>query len=121
MGYLKCENFLCGMINKRIGLAVLKECGINIGGEVSSLTDEQILKIARCLKEYTLNVTGVCTRENAQVTGGGADLSEFDEFLLSKKQKNLYACGEVLDVWGDCGGFNLSWAWASAHAVSENI
>ena len=121
MRYLKCEDFFCGMANKRIGIAVLKECGINTGGAVASLTDASLLKIARCIKGYRLNVTGMCEKNNAQVTGGGADLAEFDEFLQSKKQQGLYACGEVLDVWGDCGGFNLSWAWASAHAVSESI
>ena len=53
--------------------------------------------------------------ENAQVTAGGAELSGFDpETLESKVVPGLFACGEVLDVDGDCGGFNLQWAWSSA-------
>ena len=55
----------------------------------------------------------------AQVTAGGIALSEVDPSTLeSRKVPGLYLAGEVLDVDGDCGGFNLQWAWASAHAAA---
>ena len=58
---------------------------------------------------------------NAQATSGGADLKEFDMGLMSKKCNGLFAIGEVLDVDGDCGGYNLQWAWSSANAVSKSV
>ena len=59
--------------------------------------------------------------KNAQVTAGGIDLSEFNKDTLESKIVNkLYACGEVLDVDGDCGGFNLQWAWSSGYIVGLN-
>ena len=59
--------------------------------------------------------------KNAQVTAGGADLSEFNKDTLESKLINgLYACGEILDVDGDCGGFNLQWAWSSGFTAGLN-
>ena len=53
---------------------------------------------------------------NAQVTKGGADTAEFDDATMeSKKVSGLYACGEILDIDGDCGGYNLQWAWSSGY------
>jgi hypothetical protein len=66
------------------------------------------------LKNWTFTVTGVKGYAHAQVTGGGCCLSEFDpRDMQSKKVPGLYAAGEVLDVYGDCGGYNLHWAWAT--------
>ncbi len=55
----------------------------------------------------------------AQVTAGGIKLDEIKNTLESKKEKGLYFCGEVLDVDGDCGGFNLSWAWSSGWVAGK--
>ena len=65
------------------------------------------------------NINGTGDFENAQVTCGGAVLDEFTNDLESKKCKGLYAIGEVLDVDGKCGGYNLSWAFNSALIVSS--
>ena len=67
------------------------------------------------LTGWTIPVTGVQGFEQAQVTAGGISLKDFDwDTMESKRVPGLYAAGEVLDVDGDCGGFNLQWAWASA-------
>ena len=65
---------------------------------------------------FALPITGTCGFDQAQVTAGGLRTEEFDpETLESRVVPGLYACGEVLDVDGDCGGFNLQWAWSSGH------
>ena len=63
-------------------------------------------------------MTGVCGFDQAQVTAGGLRTAEFDaETLESRLVPGLFAVGEVLDVDGDCGGFNLQWAWSSGRAA----
>ena len=52
---------------------------------------------------------------------GGLDIREFDENLMSLKVKGAYAIGEALDIDGDCGGYNLQWAWSSAKAAAVSI
>ena len=71
---------------------------------------------------FTVEVTGVRGFDFAQVTAGGADCREFDrETMQSKRIKNLYACGEALNVDGGCGGYNLQWAWSSGRAAGEAV
>ena len=67
-----------------------------------------------------MNVKGTDSFDNAQVTAGGIRTKEFDpETLESRIVKNLFACGEVLDIDGDCGGYNLQWAWASGYTAGR--
>ena len=82
----------------------------------AGLTDSDLERIARQTKRFALPITGTCGFDQAQVTAGGLRTEEFDpETLESRVVPGLYACGEVLDVDGDCGGFNLQWAWSSGH------
>lgn len=70
-------------------------------------------RLASVIKNFNFNVIGVNGWENAQVTSGGALTDEFNANLESKLAGGLYAAGEVLNIDGDCGGYNLHWAWAS--------
>ena len=72
-------------------------------------------------KNFTLAVTGTLGFDYAQVTKGGIPLSETDESLQSNYQKDLYFIGEILDVDGECGGYNLQWAYSSAKTVADAI
>ena len=110
------ENYLVGMFHKRVGQTALKAAGIApLSREAGSLSAGEIRALAAQLKGWRLPVTGTMGLANAQVTAGGADLSGFyPETLESKLVPGLFACGEVLDIDGDCGGFNLQWAWSSA-------
>ncbi len=122
LGYLQTSEFLGGYLNKKIGQAVLKYCGItDFNAPASNLTDAQLTNLAKTTKCFKLEISGVLDATHAQACGGGVHLSEFTEHLESTKTKNLFACGEVLDVLGDCGGYNLTWAWASAYAVATGI
>ena len=125
--HIELENFLCGFLNKRIAMAVIKYANIGAFSDTAlSLTDEKLKKLCNALKNFKLDVTGTKGTQNAQVMGGGASLSDFyTDTLESKKSGGLFACGEVLDVYGDCGGYNLTWAWASGFVcgcgVAESI
>ena len=73
------------------------------------------------IKKFKLDVLGFGPMQNAQVATGGLSLEEFNDDLSSKIIEGAYATGEVLDIDGECGGFNLYWAWASSIIVAESI
>ncbi|MEE1187325.1 MAG: aminoacetone oxidase family FAD-binding enzyme [Acutalibacteraceae bacterium] len=114
------ENLLLGLINKRIGFCILKKSKIPVSGNSYEISQIQIKNLVSNLLNFEVVVKGVCGFDNAQTTVGGIDLSEFDENLQSLNCKNLYSCGEILDVDGDCGGFNLQWAWSSGYIAGES-
>lgn len=117
------ENFLVGMFHKRVGQAAMKAAGITpLSREAGSLSGGELRMLAAQLKSWKLPVTGTMGLANAQVTAGGAELSEFDsETMESRLVPGLFACGEVLDIDGDCGGFNLQWAWSSAMLAARSM
>ena len=82
--------------------------------------EEALAALAHTCKHFELPVTGTCGFDQAQVTAGGLRTDEFDPHTLqSRLVPGLYACGEVLDVDGDCGGYNLQWAWSSGHLAGQ--
>lgn len=110
-----------GMINKRLGQVITKSCGININSLLCELTVRDIAAISKKVKHFELTSKGTAGFENAQVTAGGAQTTQFFDCLMSKKVKGLFAVGEVLNVDGDCGGYNLAFAWASANAAANGV
>ena len=73
------------------------------------------------MKSFRVFLSGAKGFEGAQVTRGGADVSEFSaDTMQSEKMKNLFCAGEILDVDGGCGGFNLQWAFSSGMCAGEN-
>jgi len=120
MPSLTLENLLTGMVHNRLGRMVLKYVGYDINSPVTSLTEEDAVKIAAAVKSFTLPVTGTLGFDDAQVTVGGIKTDEFDvKTMESRLVPGLYAAGEVLDVDGECGGFNLQWAWSSGHLAGR--
>ena len=88
---------------------------------INEISEDNLNKICELCKNFRVYVTSSKGFENAQVTRGGADVTEFDaDSLESLKIKGLFATGELLDVDGGCGGFNLQWAWSSGMAAGEN-
>lgn len=108
---LKLNNIFTGFLNKQLGLVLLKSA--NISGDTSCLKSDDIKKLATIVKGFSFIITGDTGWQNAQVTAGGIMTKDFNENLESKKVKNLYAAGEIFNIDGDCGGYNLQWAWAS--------
>ena len=103
------EELLCGMVNNQIGRAIMRQANGDMQKAVS------------LLKKFELPVTGSLGFDYAQVTKGGVPLNETDERLQSVFVNGLYFAGEILDVDGECGGFNLQWAYSSACAVADAI
>lgn len=120
--YLTLENLFTGFLNKKVGVYLLKRCGISpMTKTVSELTIHEIKKIASKVKSLDFDITDTNGFDNAQVTAGGIKCSEFDRYTMeSKKIKRLYAAGEMLDVDGDCGGFNLQWAFSSGFVAAKS-
>ncbi|MBE6914280.1 MAG: aminoacetone oxidase family FAD-binding enzyme [Ruminococcaceae bacterium] len=114
------NQILIGTVQSRLGQMLCKAAGLS-GGESAAEVDERRLRaLARVMRDFRLPITGVSGFENAQVTAGGVKTAEFDaQTLRSRLVPGLYACGEVLDIDGDCGGFNLQWAWASGLLAGE--
>ena len=122
MSHLTMENYFNGMINKKLGQFLSKVSGIEkLSKPVKDLSDSDIRKLCTVLKKYRMKILETTGFKNAQVTAGGVSLDEVNiETLESKIVKGLYFSGEVLDVYGECGGFNLQWAWASGYIAGEN-
>ena len=115
MGAHEASTLLVGSCHTRLGQMLCKAAGFT-SQRAADLTDSDLERIARQVKRFALPITGTCGFDQAQVTAGGLRTEEFDpETLESRVVPGLYACGEVLDVDGDCGGFNLQWAWSSGH------
>ncbi len=109
------EQFFLGLVHARLGMAVLKRAGIGpLSRPCASLTQAELSALCRAVSDFTLAVTGVQGFDSAQATAGGIDTRDFDpETMASRLHEGLYAAGEVLNVDGDCGGYNLLFAWAS--------
>lgn len=120
--YLNLDEFFTGFLQKRLGQVILKVAGCKLTDSVKILDEKQIEKIAKIIKNFEFNVTGTTGFVNSQVTAGGLDTTQFDnKTMMSKTNKGLYAVGEILDIDGDCGGFNLQWAWSSAMCACDSI
>ena len=111
----EAAEFLTGLVAKRIGQQLSKAAGIApLSRACGTISEEELRQLSALLCDWRLQVRGVRGFDGAQVTAGGADTRGFSpETLESKTARGLYAAGEVLDVDGDCGGYNLQWAWAS--------
>lgn len=114
------EDILSGIINNKLAYALTKDLKI-YNKKVKTLSFDETKKLIFNLKNMNFNVIETGGFDTCQVTSGGADLNDFTINLESKKHKGLYAIGEVLDVDGKCGGYNLCWAFNSAIIVSNDI
>lgn len=120
------EELLTGILHNRLGRVLTKAAGIG-GRQAGDLTREEIAQVCRAVKDFDIPLTGPLGMDSAQVTAGGVLTENFDPRTMeSRLVPGLYACGEVLDVDGDCGGYNLQWAWSSGrcaglHAGKESV
>lgn len=117
---LMAEQLLTGMLNSRLGQSVLKFTGVEFSAPLCELKTDVLQKIAHNLKFFPLSVQGTLGMEHAQVTAGGVPTEEFRaDTLESRLAPGIFAAGEVLNVDGDCGGFNLQWAWSSGYVAGK--
>ena len=117
----KAEDLLTGILHNRLGRVLTQSVGISGYVPIRQLEDSEILEVSKAVKCFEVALTEPMGMDSAQVTAGGIVTDEFDpETMESKLVPGLYACGEVLDIDGDCGGFNLQWAWSSGRLAGTH-
>lgn len=115
------EESLIGMLNKRLILPIIKELKLDKDKLSSDISENEISLLAEILTNWEFELSGDKGWGSAQTTAGGISLKDINpETMESKIVKGLYFCGEILDVDGDCGGYNLQWAWSSGFVAGNS-
>ena len=118
---LPAEELLIGILHNRLGRIIVKEAGVSAHAPIRQLEDWELEKVCDEVFGLQIPLTEPMGMDAAQVTAGGIFTSEFDPGTMeSRLVPGLYACGEVLDVDGDCGGYNLQWAWSSGRCAGHH-
>ena len=113
-GDLPASELLTGILHNRLGRVLTQAAGISLSRQVAQLGEAELFQVAQTVKDFDVALKEPMGMDSAQVTAGGMVTAEFDEQTMeSRLVPGLYACGEVLDIDGDCGGYNLQWAWSS--------
>ena len=112
-----------GILPEKLTYAILKQTGLPLRGETAGDTEDSLLdRMIETAAHYRINIVSNRGFDYAQVTAGGADCRQFDpSSMRSVIIPELYAAGEVLNVDGDCGGFNLMFAFASGILAGRNV
>jgi len=112
---------MIGLFNNKLNYVILKEAKLNPELPCRKASGQDILKLADKIKNFRIRIEATNSFDFAQVTSGGVSTYEIDPSTMeSKKKKNLYFAGEVVDVDGTCGGYNLQWAWSSGYTAGIN-
>lgn len=113
-------DFLCGMINAKIGKMLCKRCGIGKKQIIDNVTENDLIIVISEIKHFEMVIDGDKGFDRAQICSGGVSLDEIDMATMqSRVCSGVYFAGEILDVDGICGGYNLQWAWSSGHLAGE--
>lgn len=107
------DDFLSGIFTRPLGIYILKRLDQKLPETTGKLTDTDVSRLSSIIKSLSFPVTGTAGFERSQVTGGGITADAFDDGFAIKRIEGLYACGEMLDIFGDCGGYNLDFAFSS--------
>lgn len=119
--HLPASELFTGILHNRLGRVLTVEAGISQQGLIRDIPEEALALAAERAKSLDVTLTQPMGMDAAQVTAGGICTEEFfEETMESRLVPGLYACGEVLDVDGDCGGYNLQWAWSSGRLAGES-
>ena len=113
--------FLSGVFPKNLGLLLLKKTKLDMSSRIENISNKEIINLASIIKSFIINYKGMYGFDRAQVTVGGIDLSEISSDLSLKKVPNLFVSGELMNIDGECGGFNMHWAFVSGYIVSRSI
>ena len=121
-GFLTADNIFTGILQKRLAQAVLKLSGTELNKLISELSEKELAALADTAKGMEFTVKGKPGFEQAQCALGGVSGGEIDEkTMMSKKVENLYVCGEAIDICGECGGYNLHFAFVSGIIAGESL
>lgn len=116
------EEILIGLLNNKLNFVAIKEAGLDPLSLCSSVGKNKVKDLSLQLKEWKVNIIGTNPFDQAQVTAGGVDTTQINpDTMESKIVKGLYFTGEIIDIDGTCGGYNLQWAWATAAVAGNNL
>lgn len=113
------EEFFTGMLHKKLMMLFIRLAGLKATEPVAAADRKKVRRVYELCRHWKLQVTGSNSYDNAQVCAGGVPLDELTEQLESKKASGIYLAGEMLDVDGKCGGYNLQWAWCSGYLAGS--
>ncbi len=120
-GNFYINQLLVGLLPNILALKILKDLGFKDSVKIKHLHKEDLNKIIKAIKNYQFKVVSLYGYDRSQVTVGGIDLKEVNNNLELIKLPNVFLCGEILDIDGMCGGYNLHFAFASAVLVAKSI
>lgn len=112
-GQRTVEEFFTGMLHKKLMILFIKLAGLKATESVGEADERKLAKVFALCRHWSVHVVGSNPYDSAQVCAGGVPLDEVTEELESRLVPGLYFAGELLDVDGRCGGYNLQWAWCS--------
>lgn len=113
------EEFFTGMLNKKLMSLFIKLAGLKHTLSIEEADEEAKMQVYELCRSWKLHVIGSNSYDNAQVCAGGVDLNEITEEMESRIVPGVYFAGEILDVDGKCGGYNLQWAWCSGYLAGR--
>lgn len=111
------DDFMCGITNKKLCRLAIKQQRVKPGEKIRNIPDDKLYEMILYLKNISFAIVNTKGYDTAQVTAGGVDISELNENLQSQFVKNLFFAGEIIDVDGICGGYNLQWAFATGYVA----
>ncbi|MCI9436789.1 MAG: aminoacetone oxidase family FAD-binding enzyme [Lachnospiraceae bacterium] len=109
------EEYFTGILHKKLMMMLIRMAGLKASGDAEQIPADRLYQVYRLCRQWKVHVIGSNSYDNAQVCAGGIPLNEVTKNLESVKIPGLYFAGEILDVDGKCGGYNLQWAWCSGH------
>ena len=111
-----------GFLNNKLVPIILKSCKLDEDFTYQELSKESKFSLCKALRSFTIPITSVKAFDSCQICNGGIPLSEINpETMESKKVKGLYITGELLDMNGICGGYNLTTCWISGILAGEDL
>ncbi len=119
--FLALENAFVTLLANQCVRAAINLCKYKFYTPINEVSEKETNNLINTFKNFTLRITGTTGFNNSQVTRGGISNDDIDDNLQSEKHKNLYFCGELLDIDGDCGGYNIHFALASGNYAARKI
>ena len=118
----KASILLTGLVSNKLAPVILEVCNLDVDIKAKDINAKQIRSLVNQLMNWRLKINGTQGFKHAEVSGGGVRTDEVDSKTMeSKKVKGLYFTGEVLDITGHRGGFNLHFAWASGYVCGKSL
>lgn len=114
------EEMLVGLLNHKLTYIIITEAKLDPYKPSGKISDDEIIRLVQNIKRFRMSISDTNSFENAQVSAGGVSTKEINELTMeSKMSKGLYLAGELVDVDGTCGGYNLQWAWSSGYIAGS--